>query len=311
MDLTLISDQLIDHLDIVSIWSLSRTSKKDYKCYNKYIFIIFKKLYNKYFPQSHLIKYYSDNIVISGSSILQVIFNEKWEGSDIDVYANDKSRIIFNNKLVDDKNILMFNYGVAYGNLYKEHIIVKNNEGNKILEIMHGCDSNNNIINDFDFNFCKNKWNFKSLTIYDPKNTFFKIHESTYIYGNYSNLELSKTKHLRLYKYITRGFKFKINYINFPDDIKNKHDDILYLENFLSNNGYLHKISFNYYDNVDKPTTHHIYDHPRDDHNEHNYYDDDVILDDLYELFINFDDEDDIFSTDLSLFDNNNVKVIN
>lgn len=161
-----------------------------------------------------------ENVIISGSFIIQCMLGEYWTQSDIDIfYITDEKDVDIS--FVNENDFLLVHYPSCIyerflGDYLYRYAILKNKHTGELVQILNL--SNNSMksldLNDiFDFDICKNYFHYKNgnevLDIYDIDSIMNKKIAS--IQTEKFELFLIFT---RLRKYKKRGFEFDENEYN-------------------------------------------------------------------------------------------------
>lgn len=176
-----------------------------------------------------------NNIIVSGSSVLKAINNDKYDIKDLDIYINSKIQLsndtidvekfynivldicpdfykfIENDTIYEISSLMSSDQNKYMNNLYSgmrniNYVFTLNNRQNsKIIQLII-CDNYKDTIKEFDLTINKNYWDGKKIVITNPKNVFSK-HEKLSLHMK-SKLDYYTLE--RIEKYRKRGYNIEL-----------------------------------------------------------------------------------------------------
>jgi hypothetical protein len=223
LNVNFLLEKIFDYLRPIDLICIKTVNKKFYDNIKYIIDIrykkshVFKGLSNN---MSEFLNHFNNDCVISGSSVLQFLLNEKYDTFDIDIFVDKKNyqqiaRCLFLHyykiqSVWNNNPYSKWNHYLQIINFKKECV----NQIHIQLIITNPLSSPLEIINNFDFDILKN--------YYDGKN--IKICKPDFVLNKFNIIEKSK---LKGYKYSSRVEKFKNRGIIFKvDSLEEKLNDL-------------------------------------------------------------------------------------
>ena len=178
------------------------------------------------------------NLIISGSFIVQVLLNENYGTSDIDVWSNNISQ----NLLKEFQEVLNLKFDLyadltiqgnaqVYGNIGINKIYNNDNiYGNLNVQLIETKNNNINYLDSFDLDICKNYWDGKTFHVNNLNNLINKKAVFKMSYAVIDKFNCTKMLE-RIIKYKKRNFEINFS-LTFINDllyfIQENHPDYIY-----------------------------------------------------------------------------------